>query len=419
MRHNPERLAWTILLTAFVAFCVSAVGFPLVVRGYLRNARRPLYVQVNAQRGIVRIDRAGSSRIDATSLDDLVPLEMFKGDILVTGEQVEGLLVLQRGDNENRKTLTSVVVYDNSDLLLRDAYSPRFGLSSGPHTAVLDLEQGRTRIEVQPPDDGRPIQIEVRTDHARILLNQGSYALDASSSQTSVTVRTGRAEIQTGDRELVLEDEQRAVASSPGELEGPLPAERDLIVNGDFEQGIDVAWTTFPNPASGSATVTGETDLEGETVAWFQHEEPQPAEVALLQTLNRNVKDLQSLILHLKVRVNSHSLSVCGSLGSECPVMVRVDYIDAAGSGRQWVHGFYAMEDPGLNLPYYCTTCPEPSSGNHDRVPQGAWYLYDSPNLMEISPPERRPVTVQSVRVYASGHSYDSLVTDVELLAEE
>jgi hypothetical protein len=52
-------------------------------------------------------------------------------------------------------------------------------------------------------------------------------------------------------------------------------------------------------------------------------------------------------------------------------------------------------------------------------VPEKSWFLYDSPNLMQIDPPELRPVVVQSVRVYASGHSYESMVTDVELLAQE
>jgi hypothetical protein len=131
------------------------------------------------------------------------------------------------------------------------------------------------------------------------------------------------------------------------------------------------------------------------------------------------VKDAQSLVLHLQVRVNYHSLSVCGALGSECPVMVRIDYQDAAGSARQWVHGFYALEDPAFTLPYYCTTCPDPSSGDHNRVPEQGWFVYDSPNLMELQPPELRPVLIQSVRIYASGHSYDSMVTGVELLAQE
>lgn len=419
MRQYPERLAWTILLVAFAVFCLLAVGFPLSVRSYLLSATQPLYSQVNAQRGTVRVERAGSSRADATSLDDPIPLEVFKGDGIRTGQLDEGLLTLQRDGEEDRETLTSVVVYDNSDVVLTDAYSPRFGLSSGPHRAILQLNDGRARIEVKPSSDRRPVEVEVRTDHADVRLGEGSYALDVTNQQTSATVREGFATVRTGDQELVLSDEQRVVVSLSGQLDGPLPAERNLIVNGDFSEGINTGWVVISNSSEDSATVAGATDDEGQSVAQFQHEQAQPAEIGLIQTLNRNVKDLGSLVLHLKVRVDYHSLSVCGSLGSECPVMLRIDYRDAAGNTQQWVKGFYAHEDPAIAQPYYCTTCPDPSSGDHTRVPDKTWFLYDSPNLMEILPPEHRPAFIQSVRVYGSGHSYDSLVTDVELLAQE
>jgi len=419
MRQKPERVAWTVLWTAFVIFCLVAVGVPLLVRGYLLNALQPLHAQVNAQRGFVRVERGGSTRTDATGLDDMIPMELFKGDGIRTGEQNEGLLTLQLDKDEIRETLTSVVIYDNSDVVLVDAYSPRFGFGSGPHKVILEARRGRVRIEVQPSSDGRPVQVEVRTGRARIQLSEGSYALDVTSQQTTATVRRGVAMVRAGDQELALGDEQRAVVSLSGQLDGPLPAERNLISNGDFGQGVDVAWVSFSNSTDGSAHVTSASDEEQTSVAWFEHDQPQPAEIGLIQTLNRNVKDLESLVLHLKVRVNYHSLSVCGSLGSECPVMVRVDYQDASGNTQQWVHGFYAFEDPTHAVPYYCTTCPNPSIGNHNRVAEGSWFLYDSLNLMESLPPELRPALILSVRVYASGHSYDSMVTDVELLAQE
>jgi hypothetical protein len=421
MRQNPERLAWTVLLSASAIFCVAAVGFPLLVRSYLLHATQPLYAQVNAQRGTVRVERQGGNRPDATSLDDPFPLELFKGDSIRTGELDEGLMVFLRGDDDERETLASVVIYDNSDIILEDAFSPRFGLSSSPHKAILRSKGGRTRIEVRPSNDGHPVRIEVRTDHARIHFGEGSYALDITNQQTTTTVRRGSAMVYTGDRELTLSEEQSAVASLSGQLDGPLPAERNLIVNGDFGEGIDAAWVATANPPNNSATVSEATGEEGQTTALFRHEQPRPAEIGLIQTLNQNVKDLESLVLHLKVRVESQSLSVCGSQGSECPVMVRVDYIDAAGGDRQWVHGFYTFEDPAQasELPYYCLTCPAPGSGNHNRVPEKSWFLYDSPNMMEIQPPELQPVVIQSVRVYASGHSYESMVTDVELLAQE
>lgn len=417
MRQNPERLAWTVLLTAFAIFCMIGIGFPLSVRSYLLHARQPLHAQVNAQRGTVRIERQGSDRVDATGVEELSFLQMFKGDGIRTGELSEGLLTL-RWDRENDgEILSSVVVYDHSEVTLVDAYSPRFGFSSNPHKAILQMKGGRMRIEIQPSGDGRPSRIEVRTDHAYIQLSEGSYALDVTNEQTTVTVRRGTAYARVGDQELALSDEQRAVVSRSGELDGPLPAERNLVVNGDFA-GIDSAWVVISNPPDGSARIAN-TDDTGQPVAWFQHDELLPSEIGLIQTLNRNVKDLESLVLHLKVRVNHHSLSVCGALGSECPVMVRIDYIDTSGNGQQWVHGFYSLEDPAITLPYYCTTCAGPSSGNHSRVPEWSWFLYASPDLMELQPPELRPTVIQSVRVYGSGHSYDSMVTDVELLAQE
>jgi hypothetical protein len=419
MRQNPERLAWTVLLSAFVVFCVVVVGVPLLVRNYMVQATQPLHSQVNAQRGTVRVERSGSSRTDATSLEDSESLEVFKGDGIRTGQLDEGLLTFQRDGEEDRETLTSVVIYDNSDVILTDAFSPRFGLSAGPHAAVLRVEAGRTRIDVRPSSDDRPVEVVVRSDHAEIDLGEGSYALDVSNEQTVATVRDGTAVVRSAGEELELGDGQRAVVSLSGQLDGPLPAGRDLIVNGDFSDDIDSGWVVIDRSSEDLASVSGGTDEEGQSVALFEHQPAQPAEIGLIQTLNRNVKDLASLILHLKVRVDYHSLPVCGSLGSECPVMVRIDYRDVDGNAQQWVHGFYSFEDPAIAQPYYCTTCPEPSSGSHTRVPEGKWFLYDSPNFMQALPPELRPAFIQSVRVYGSGHSYESMVTDVELLAQE
>jgi len=67
MRQKPERLAWTVLLAAFALFCSVTVACPLSVRSYLRSARRPLRVQVNVQLGTLRIERGGSSQVDATA----------------------------------------------------------------------------------------------------------------------------------------------------------------------------------------------------------------------------------------------------------------------------------------------------------------------------------------------------------------
>ena len=38
MRGNPQRIAWTVLWSAIVVFCLLITGIPLAVRAYLLDA---------------------------------------------------------------------------------------------------------------------------------------------------------------------------------------------------------------------------------------------------------------------------------------------------------------------------------------------------------------------------------------------
>jgi hypothetical protein len=422
MRQNPERLAWAVLWSAFIVFCLLAVGCPLTAHSYVLHARRGLRAELKAQRGTVRVERSGSGRVDAISLEDQSPLRLFQGDGIRTGDLDEALLTLGRTDQEQQQILCTVKVYENSDVVLVDASTPRFGFSSDTHEAILRVKGGRVRVEVQSAADERPVQVQVRTDHARIQLSQGSYTLEVSNQQTTAIVRQGQASVHTGDQQLVLSDEERAIVSLEGELSGPLPAARNLIVNGDFSLG-ELGWVIDIDSPDPSGRVVVSQDDSGQSFAQFQHDLTQPSEVSLIQTLNRDVSDIESLVLHMRVRVNAQSLSICGDKGTECPVMVRIDYVDAAGGEalQQWVHGFYAFDDPGLSiqLPVHCSTCPPPISEPHNQVAWSTWFDYDSANLMDIMPKEIRPARIELIRVYASGHTYDSMVTDIELLAQE
>ena len=99
--------------------------------------------------------------------------------------------------------------------------------------------------------------------------------------------------------------------------------------------------------------------------------------------------------------------------------MVRIDYNDTAGNPRQWVQGFYYWDDPAIANPSLCETCPPPRQ-LHEQHPQGTRFFYDSPNLIEtLSMDGNQPLRINSVSVYASGHSYRVFLSDIELLVEE
>jgi hypothetical protein len=113
----------------------------------------------------------------------------------------------------------------------------------------------------------------------------------------------------------------------------------------------------------------------------------------------------------LAVRVISEDIGGfggCGSLGSECPIIVRIDYEDVYGSESESLHGFYIGEPQDGWLTYEWA---EP-------VQEENWQTYDSGNLME-GLADAPPALIKSLTIYASGHSFHAMVTEVELLAQE
>ena len=53
-----------------------------------------------------------------------------------------------------------------------------------------------------------------------------------------------------------------------------------------------------------------------------------------------------------------------------------------------------------------------------EQVQPGNWQTYDSGNLMEELT-DTPPAIIKSLTIYASGHSFDAMVTEVDLLTQE
>jgi hypothetical protein len=129
--------------------------------------------------------------------------------------------------------------------------------------------------------------------------------------------------------------------------------------------------------------------------------------VGIRQEVDYDVRDFASLTLHLNVQVLYQSLPGCGSLGSECPILVRIAYKDVDGTDRDWYHGFYSVDAAASDL----------LAVWDQQIPPGTWYTFDSMNLVEAF--DRPPARIKEISIYASGHAFDALVTEVELLAQE
>jgi hypothetical protein len=404
MRKNPERLAWAILLASFFTCVGLTVAVPLAARSFILFSQERQDVSLEVERGPVRVTWAGRGEpIAIAEQRDAIPERT-----IVTTDLTEGRLVMH-APQKDAPVVTSVQLYDNTEVVLSSARSPRFSISQLPHQVALEVRAGRVRINVSGTED-RPTTTEVQTPHGAITLTEGSYEVKVNST-TEVTVRQGQAKIRVGQQEMSLAPNQRTAIDDEG-VSKPLPAVRNLISNGDFQAELN-GWATYSQQADPEqpAGNIGIVSNEGRRVVDFYRDGSNHAEVGIRQEINYDVRDFTSLELHLAVRVISEDIGGfggCGSLGSECPIIVRIDYEDIYGSESELLYGFYIGEPQDGWLTYEWA---EP-------VREGNWQTYDSGNLMEKLA-EAPPALIKSVTIYASGHTFHAMVTEVELLAQE
>jgi len=412
MRDNPERLAWAILLASFFLCLTLGVMTPLSVRWYIRNARMNQQISLQVHRGPLSVVYGGHGRPRSVFEDNS---DVTLGSRIRAPNATSGQLVVRAPQSSDLTPIVTIQLYDETEFVLSSAHSPRFASSHLPHQVTLDMEAGRMRINVFGDND-RSTVVEVHTAQGLVVLKEGSYEVKINS-ETETTVRYGQADItsKSGDA-LSLGPRERARLSAY-EVDGPLPAARNLIVNGDFEDSLVNGWSSYdrqtdPERPPGQVQVaTALVGNEERAVVEFHRDAVNHAEVGITQRIDYDVRDFSSLELHTAVNIVSQNIlgfGGCGYLGSECPVIVRIDYRDIHGADRQWLHGFYTG-DPAEDWDLKAWS---------EKVDAGTWQPYSSGNLMDELG-DAPPALVQSVTIYASGHSFDAMVAEVELLAQE
>jgi hypothetical protein len=406
MSSNTQRLAWGVLAVSLAVCILSAIAVPALGQLYLVRATEPNSVTLEVQRGPLRVTLAGRGMPVAVAENrDDVP----EGTV-VASDSTAGQLVLRVADADS--VVARIQLYDDTEVVLVRARSPRFAASDLPNSVVLDVNVGRVRINVA--DDGdRLTEVEVRTPRGNSWLAHGSYEVKVNGQSMAATVRSGRAVVDSPlGASLALGPGERGVVRVDG-IEGPLEGARSLILNGDFQQPLEPAWLVYDtqtDPEQPRATADVVTDQERRVVrlnrAGVNH-----AEVGLIQDIAYDIRDFALLELRIGVNVISQDIAGfggCGFLSSECPVMVVLEFRDIHGIDHEWRRGFYIGE-PAEGWPLYPWT---------EQIPAGTWHSFESGNLMDAFS-DTPPAIVQRLTIYASGHSFDSLVTEVELLAQE
>ncbi len=197
---------------------------------------------------------------------------------------------------------------------------------------------------------------------------------------------------------------------------------RDLVADGKFAAELAPDWsvsTETEHDYESGGEVKLATDGERQ-IASFSRTGSGHAETRITQMISQSVPADGWLQVRVVLRVQSQDVPLCGVLGSECPVMIKLGYEDATGAWNEWVQGFYATDDSSMSsIPPTCVTCE--ISQPHIRVPAGKWYTFESANLLQDLPARglMAPRIIRSITVSASGHSYNSQVAEVALLVRE
>jgi hypothetical protein len=418
MNGSRERLAWIILLSSlFVCFSLT-IAVPVSASAVLQSATRSLEVFVQSNQGTVGVSHNGLGTM-ALFMGD-VPAKLNPYGTILTNARDTALVLVHAPRSET--LLARLQLYGSSNLHIEEATAPRFGVSSREQLLRLSMSNGRLQISLPAAPD-RPFVVLLKTPQGEITLREpGQYAVEVDNVMTQVVVQRGSALLTAAGQTLTITTDQRAVIDAAAPLLGPLDSERNLVKNGDFHQEFDewalLVWQTeLADQPSGKSEILL---LEGEPALHFERIGLGHADAEVRQTINRDVTDFSSLRLLISMRLVDHSLPVCGVDGSECPLIVRIEYENANGGDNSWQQGFYALgEISSHGAPDICVRCPQPINPHH-QVTLGQIVFYESANLMEaLAFQGIAPRRIKSIRLIASGHSFTTDILEVALLARE
>jgi hypothetical protein len=305
-------------------------------------------------------------------------------------------------------------MYSDTSITLHETRAPRFGLSPNPTKILIEVQRGRVRATSSLSREA--LNFDIDSPQSEIELSEGSFSIEVNEAETQITTRLGQANISGQGEWITLHQGERALVSANQPPSPPLPAAQNLLKDSEFRvASLDNSWESYKISFSEGVTPTVQIiTFQDRNVLELRSEgqDNVHTEVGVTQQVNKDVRDFQSLRIFGEVRLVRQSLPGGGLLGSEFPIMLRLDYKDADNNDRSWYHGFYYAPPPENYILY---NQPDNSS---ERIARFIWYPYESDNLLSSLGPAK-PVFIKSIRIYASGWIYEAMVVNVSLLAQE
>jgi hypothetical protein len=426
---RAARIAWVVLVVAFAISVVVCAFGGTGVQFFLFESTVP----INAELTIGR----GTAGLTGTDLIETV----VRGQRTLTNSSIVSTdalsqATIQFADPRLPDEVVAFVTVNSGTVLDMTMLSrPRFDWSSRGYEISLTEISGSVDVWI-PTGLPRPISIELvsAAGDRVVLAGGGRYQAQMSAQQVRVINDAGSAVIVAGEsgEVLAIGEGQRGLFYPADGQFLLLPGFSDLLNGQQMLQAVQAEatpepdagvgnWSCYNGPYDDPVGVFESLQVRGRTTVHLQRGQGAQSHgetgcVLTFGAAGQDVHEYDYLSVEAVFRIDNHSLSLCGIEGSECPLMLRIDYVPVSGqSAQSWYQGFYSMLDPRYTYRTSCASCRR----EHDAVNMGAWYTFRSDNLRSLLPPDLQPGSVLNVRFYASGHEYDVQVAEMSLLAGE
>ncbi len=415
---NRQHLAWAVLIGSFLVCIAITVTVPLTANAFIQNATQALATTIQANQGTVGID--DETGVRRALIPGEMPQAVAPGASILTDATAGAILLVAPPETE--QLLARLKIDSNTTLYIEEANTPRYGISNAEQNLDMVMDSGRIRLTVLEEAE-RPLNIHFSTPQGDVVINEpGEYSLGVNNQATQIAVLEGTAVVTAIEESLTLEPNQRAEIPTGKMPVGPLAPERNLIKNGDFSEGFQ-NWSEYAWRVELEDQPKGETEItmiDGEPILRFLRGGSGHADAQVRQSINQNVTDYETIRVLVTLRILDQSLGVCGIQGSECPLFLRIEYIDENGTNQVWQHGFYAQGTVDDNLtPEACVSCAVIQS-DHTRVPLAQDFFYEA-NLREEMARQgtAAPSFIKNISLVVSGHSFITEIVDVALVVED
>ncbi|NDJ54403.1 MAG: hypothetical protein GYB68_15140 [Chloroflexi bacterium] len=415
---NPERRAWNILLGAFAVFILLCLGAIYSVQWFIFRSMINMDTELNVSRGTVRVVMPDTEEEIAvtTTRASLEPGTVISTDAL---EQA----TITFADPQSGRTIAVVVVKRDSQIELRATRTPRFGLNNRVSTIEIYQMAGQSEIILLAANRLDAAEIAIITPHAELdMATLAHVIVNVTEDSTQAAALEGEVELRrprSGLTQTVSPTQSVEMFGGDNRIRLREP-EHSLVANPDFEVSFDEGWRSFGlNQPPGTSSTLENVQFQGRHSLLIDRSQSQwpgivldHGENGLVQQINQVVDSADWLEIRASFYVEEQSLSTCGVEGSECPLMIRMDYLDLRGQERTFIHGFYTFHEPALQYPLLCLSCRT----EHSQVNINSWYTYESGNLFTRLPEDEHPLFIRELRFYASGHAFKVYISEVDLL---